>query len=84
MSDYSPPIPPRFPAYLLTNYRRQKVGRERDRYLVDAVQKMGRELNNLEGVDLELEDLDLLNADCLSDDDPEEVDSGDSVRGGDD
>jgi hypothetical protein len=45
---------------------------------------MGRELNNLEGVDLELEDLDLLNADCLSDDDPEEVDSGDSVRGGDD
>jgi hypothetical protein len=45
---------------------------------------MGRELNNLKGVDLELEDLDLLNTDCLSDNDLEEVDSGDSVCGEDD
>jgi hypothetical protein len=75
MSDYSPPIRSRFPAYLLTIHRRQKVGRERDRYLIDTVQKIGRELNNLEGLDIELEDFDLANADCISDADPEEVDS---------
>jgi hypothetical protein len=59
---------------LLTICRRTKISRERDRYLVGAVQKIATALNTIEGVDIDLEDLDLLNADCLSDGDPEEVD----------
>lgn len=77
MSDDSPPIPPRFPADSLTIYRRQKISRERDRYLVDAVQQLGRAVGTIEGVDCQLEGFDLPNADCISDADPEEVETED-------
>jgi hypothetical protein len=44
---------------------------------------MGRELNNLKDMNLELEDLDLLNTNYFSDIDLEEVDSENGVHGGD-
>lgn len=58
---------------MLTIRRRQKISRERERYLVDAVKTLATALDDFEGIDVTLADFDLANADCVSDDDPDEV-----------